>query len=163
MTSFEELLEKGKHDELLKLANQHLSTLEGKFNKIRALRLTGEVDVALELLYEYTMDFEKEGSKWLYRFLYEEGLLHLSKGQLDEAQASADRLAKNQEHMDSIDISNYLGLLGVIQHQKGELDAAMDCHQRNLKLREEIGNPLEIANSLHNIGIIYYIRLLFYK
>ncbi len=114
MNSFEELLEKSKHNELLKLANQHLSTLEGKFNKIRTLRLTGNIDDAMELLNEYTMDFEKEGSKWLHKFWYEEGLLHLSKGQLDDARESADRLAKNQGHMDSIDLSNYLSLLGVI-------------------------------------------------
>ncbi len=156
MNSFEELLEKGKHDELLKLANQHLNTLEGKFNKIRALRIIGEVDDAMELLNEYRMDFEKEDSKWLFKFLYEEGMLQLSKGKLDEAQASADRLAKNQQHMDSIDLSNYLSLVGVIHSRKGELDAAMDYHQRSLKLREEIGNPLDTAQILNHIGIIYF-------
>ncbi len=40
-------------------------------------------------------------------------------------------------------------------HKKGELEKALDFYQRSLKLKEQIGNPSEIAQSLGAMTLLY--------
>ena len=45
---------------------------------------------------------------------------------------------------------------GTIYNSQGQLATALDYFRRALFLQEQVGNPVEIARSLNNIGYIYY-------
>lgn len=49
-----------------------------------------------------------------------------------------------------------LNNLGIVSYLIGNYDDALEFHFQSLRLREQIGNELEIATSNNNIGLVYY-------
>ncbi|MHA2252457.1 MAG: tetratricopeptide repeat protein [Candidatus Kariarchaeaceae archaeon] len=52
-------------------------------------------------------------------------------------------------------IALFENIQGNIYYQKGEFDKTLECWQRSLAIREDIGNLQDIAGSINNIGLIY--------
>ena len=45
--------------------------------------------------------------------------------------------------------------LGVIHHQQGNYEEAVNLYNKSLKISEELGNKSGISNTLHQLGIIH--------
>ncbi len=43
---------------------------------------------------------------------------------------------------------------GILLWYSGDLDGASECHQRSLKIKEELGNQQGMADSLNNLGLV---------
>jgi tetratricopeptide (TPR) repeat protein len=47
---------------------------------------------------------------------------------------------------------------GVICWYKGDLDMALECHQRSRTIKERLGNRQALADSFNNLGLVYWSR-----
>ena len=70
---------------------------------------------------------------------------------------------EHQHAGDSIKVADYRGSrgmllnnVGVVYKNQGEYDKAIEYYQQNLLIQEQLGFPLQVANSRANIGNIYY-------
>ncbi|MFX0115495.1 MAG: tetratricopeptide repeat protein [Candidatus Hodarchaeota archaeon] len=73
-----------------------------------------------------------------------------------EARAQEALTLANQSQTNIFGQGEALSNLGNIYRAMGKLSQAEDFEQRSLSLREELGNPEDIAASLNNLGSIYW-------
>ncbi|NHJ05549.1 MAG: tetratricopeptide repeat protein [Candidatus Heimdallarchaeota archaeon] len=93
------------------------------------------------------------------------GYLHLLKGwheinktEFDKAESHLETSLKIFELRKDYDnlATNYV-FLGSLFFRRGEFDKSLVCYQKNLELREKIGNRYEIAYAISSIGMFYTI------
>jgi len=66
---------------------------------------------------------------------------------------NAAQVFEQGEHHD--EQAKCLNNIGSIYNSQGQLETALDYHQRALSLREQVGDPADIAHTLNDIGSIY--------
>ena len=84
--------------------------------------------------------------------------LQSSLGDWKKAIESHERALATWDERDKVDISLSCLFLGGIHFELGDLDKALEFHNRGWKLREEIGSPGEIGDSLSAIAAIHEAR-----
>lgn len=67
-------------------------------------------------------------------------------------------MAIKKELDDKQGIADSLNNLGLVYCSKGDLDQALEYHQRSLIIWEELGNRTNIAKSLNNLGNAYQLK-----
>jgi tetratricopeptide (TPR) repeat protein/predicted amidohydrolase len=79
---------------------------------------------------------------------------------LDECQRLLEEIQKEAVKIDEEELrrreGEHLLQAGIIQWYKGNLEKALEYHQRGLVIREELGHRRGIADSLNNLGIVYW-------
>ena len=53
-------------------------------------------------------------------------------------------------------LADALNNIGYLAHKKGDIPKAIDYYHKSLKIQEETGNKIGIAQSLNNFGFIYF-------
>lgn len=82
------------------------------------------------------------------------GNLYLRIGELEKAENAYQALLKIDDSS-SIYQAVVLCNLGIIYQTRGDLDRAIDYHEKALKLNQELGNKEGIAINNGNLGIVY--------
>ncbi|MFX0115967.1 MAG: tetratricopeptide repeat protein [Candidatus Hodarchaeota archaeon] len=127
------------------LANAKLLRVKGKFSE--ALKLLEESWPQLVADQKLEIASYNERSLCLWRI-----------GELEKAEIHAQKalqLAEERLH-DLQGRGDAFRNLGIISWFRGDLDRAEKFFQQSLTLREEVGNPADIAASLHNLGLIHF-------
>jgi len=87
---------------------------------------------------------------WYSRFLEQEARWDDARIVLRDASRIFEQRANHADQ------ATCLNNIGYIYDSQGQLETALDYHQRALALFEQVGNPTDIARSLNNIGTIYH-------
>jgi serine phosphatase RsbU (regulator of sigma subunit) len=108
------------------------------------LKLQRNVLTILGASYFYEGNFDSAKIAWL------EGIEVLK--QLEEMHADDSiRVAEYRNNR-----AMFLNNIGVVHKNAGEYDKAIEYYQQNLRIQEQLGIPLQMANSRANIGNVYY-------
>ena len=105
--------------------------------------------------YRQAIDRFEEGDPELVELRKDRGWLHILRRNWIEAEedlTEAIRLNDGQSRQLEADIYDALSSL---RRRQQDFASAIDYGQRSLALRETLGDPLRIANSLGNLGLIY--------
>lgn len=84
------------------------------------------------------------------------GLIAHVQGDLPTAEVAFSRLT-NLETETVFRAIGY-GNLGLVYQEQGELDKALEMHERALAINEALGNKMGVANQYDNMGLIYRTR-----
>lgn len=136
--------------------------IQSLYYKSRALERLGNFKEALKVALP-SNELNNPGEKSLLLALPVAQLYALLKlGRLDEGLADNKKreqffasLTPAEEKRGAHWIGLYKNVVGVIYHNKGEIDIALEFYQESLRLREQVKNPEDIAISLNNIGAVY--------
>ena len=79
-------------------------------------------------------------------------------GKLEQALCAWNHLLEKTKGIDKEWESIATGNIGIVYRIKGELDKALEYHEKALKLNEELDRKRGIANQLENMGIVYRIK-----
>ena len=116
--------------------------------------------VEFEEAYEALLEYKKKkdiNNETLIRKLLDTGnkAYTVSKNQI-ALQLFEEGLQLSEQENDKEFISLFLGNIGLIYQDKGELDEALKYHKQALKIDKQTGYLQGQANNLGNIGNIYY-------
>jgi tetratricopeptide (TPR) repeat protein/KaiC/GvpD/RAD55 family RecA-like ATPase len=171
------LLEKGEYKRALKVVNASALRKKVKVDEnlagIRALlesrlRLKlGEPKKALTLLDKFLRKArQQQNIMMIVDFLTVKSNVFWYLGKLDEGLEVIEEAwkllsktsVKDAENWDE-QVKQRRGALlhhsGIIHWYKGELDQALENHQRSLSIKKELGDRSGVADSLNNLGLVY--------
>ncbi|MFX0065800.1 MAG: tetratricopeptide repeat protein [Candidatus Hermodarchaeota archaeon] len=154
------LNKQGKYEEALELAKLILDETRERENYLQsvdaltimadALTFLGRLDEGLEILIQGT-----DALKTLSQVQKSKSPRRIFFRRQDRKPESTKKFSESSE-----EIARRKALLlyqqGIIYGRKGNLDQALEHHERGLVLKRTFSNKQDIAHSLNNIGIIYW-------
>ncbi len=172
LAKIEQLIDKGEFKEALEFlktitTNEELSSNDQISCSLLECRIRvkyDEPDKTLKLINNLLEDAQKH----LNPLIIADALIIKAEalwraGNLDEGLETiqvGQKLLKEIDSEPKIEINKRLGRFlhhsGIIYWYKGAHGKALDCHQKSLRISEEIQDKKGIADSLNNVGLVYW-------
>jgi len=132
---------------------QGLGQFHRLFTRARDFYQLSTCTLLLQLVAEQSDHLSRDSQLWAKHY---GGQLAYYSAQWAEAQGVFEELM-GQELPPRLEPS-VTHLLGMVYHDKGEWDKAIECYQRSLAIREKVGDEHEIATTFNGLGEVYRVK-----